>query len=40
MPGFTSISMFPRMWNASGLSYPELVDHLIEVAIDRGPGMR
>ena len=40
MPGFTTISMFPRMWQASGLSYPELVDHLIAVALDRGPGMR
>ncbi|MGA9162587.1 MAG: D-alanine--D-alanine ligase family protein [Actinomycetota bacterium] len=35
IPGFTSISMYPRLWEASGLSYPELVDRLIELAIDR-----
>ena len=29
MPGFTAHSMFPRMWAASGVPYPELVDHLI-----------
>ncbi len=40
MPGFTAISMFPRMWQESGLTYPELVDHLIAVALDRGTGMR
>lgn len=40
MPGFTSISMFPRMWQESGLTYPELIDHLIAVALDRGTGMR
>ena len=40
MPGFTSISMFPRMWQESGLTYPELIDHLIAVALDRGIGMR
>jgi len=40
MPGFTSISMFPRMWQASGLTYSELIDHLIAVALDRGVGMR
>jgi D-alanine-D-alanine ligase len=33
MPGFTPISMYPRMWAASGVSYPELVDRLIEVAL-------
>jgi D-alanine-D-alanine ligase len=33
MPGFTPISMFPRCWEASGLSYPELVDELIQVAL-------
>ena len=37
MPGFTSISMFPSCWAASGLSYPELIDELISVAIERGP---
>jgi D-alanine-D-alanine ligase len=33
MPGFTPISMFPRMWAASGVSYPELVDRLIQIAL-------
>jgi len=36
MPGFTPISMFPRMWAASGVSYPELVDRLIATALDGG----
>jgi D-alanine-D-alanine ligase len=40
MPGFTSISMFPRMWQASGMSYPELVDHLVADALRRGTGLR
>ncbi len=35
IPGFTSISMFPRMWEHSGLSYPALVDRLIELALER-----
>jgi D-alanine-D-alanine ligase len=35
MPGFTPISMFPRMWAASGVSYPELVDRLIAAALAR-----
>jgi D-alanine-D-alanine ligase len=34
MPGFTPISMFPRMWAASGVSYPELVDRLIRSALE------
>ena len=33
MPGFTPISMFPACWLASGLSYPELIDELIELAL-------
>ncbi|MCZ2838865.1 D-alanine--D-alanine ligase family protein [Modestobacter sp. VKM Ac-2985] len=38
MPGFTPISMFPRMWAASGVSYPELVDRLVASALaGRGP---
>jgi D-alanine-D-alanine ligase len=37
MPGFTPISMFPRMWEASGISYPELVDRLVQSALRRGP---
>lgn len=35
VPGFTSISMFPRMWEASGLPYPKLIDRLIELALER-----
>jgi D-alanine-D-alanine ligase len=40
MPGFTSTSMFPRMWAASGLSYPELVDRLVQLALNRSTGLR
>src|SRR4051812_10349471 len=36
MPGFTPISMFPRMWAASGVTYPELVDRLIATALASG----
>ena len=35
IPGFTAISMYPRLWEASGLPYPEVVDRLIELAIER-----
>ncbi len=35
LPGFTSISMYPKMWEASGLPYPKLIDRLIELAIER-----
>lgn len=35
IPGFTSISMYPKLWEASGLSYSELLDKLIELAIKR-----
>lgn len=35
MPGFTSISMFPKMWEASGLSYSALIERLIELAFSR-----
>ncbi len=35
LPGFTSISMFPKLWQASGLSYPQLIDRLIELAQER-----
>jgi D-alanine-D-alanine ligase len=35
VPGFTQISMFPRLWQASGLSYPELIDRLVELALER-----
>ncbi|MEV6106569.1 D-alanine--D-alanine ligase family protein [Streptomyces sp. NPDC051940] len=40
MPGFTPISMYPRMWQESGLSYPELVDRLIQAALRRSTGLR
>jgi D-alanine-D-alanine ligase len=36
MPGFTPISMFPRMWAASGVNYPDLVDRLVATALDGG----
>ena len=35
MPGFTSISMYPKLWEASGLRYSELLDRLIELAFER-----
>jgi D-alanine-D-alanine ligase len=35
MPGFTSISMYPKLWAASGLGYAELIDRLIQLAIER-----
>jgi D-alanine-D-alanine ligase len=35
IPGFTSISMYPKLWEASGLPYPKLVDRLIELAVER-----
>ncbi len=35
MPGFTPVSMYAQMWAASGLSYPKLLDRLIELAIER-----
>lgn len=35
MPGFTRISMYPKLWAASGLSYPKLVDRLLELALER-----
>jgi len=39
MPGFTPISMFPRMWAASGLEYPKLVSRLVRTALRRGTGL-
>ncbi len=39
MPGFTSTSMFPRMWSATGLEYPKLVSRLIRTALRRGTGL-
>jgi D-alanine-D-alanine ligase len=35
MPGFTKISMYPKLWEASGISYTELISRLIELAITR-----
>jgi D-alanine-D-alanine ligase len=35
MPGFTPISMFPKVWQASGFSYPALIDELIDLALER-----
>lgn len=35
IPGFTSISMYPKMWEASGISYSELLDRLISLALER-----
>src|SRR5271156_4436653 len=35
MPGFTAISMYPKLWTASGLAYPELIDQLIQLGIER-----
>ncbi|GGB47555.1 D-alanine--D-alanine ligase [Lentibacillus populi] len=35
LPGFTRISMYPKLWEVSGISYPELIDRLIELAIER-----
>lgn len=35
IPGFTDISMYPKLWEASGIPYPELIDRLIELALER-----
>ena len=35
LPGFTSISMYPKLWDASGIPYPQLIDKLITLAIER-----
>ncbi|MFP1627797.1 D-alanine--D-alanine ligase family protein [Streptomyces sp. 5K101] len=40
MPGFTPISMYPRMWQESGVTYTELVDRLIQAALNRSTGLR
>ncbi|MFE2108451.1 D-alanine--D-alanine ligase family protein [Kitasatospora sp. NPDC059463] len=40
MPGFTPISAYPKMWEASGLSYPELIDRLLKAALRRPTGLR
>lgn len=40
MPGFTTISMYPRMWAASGIDYPTLLTTMVETALKRGTGLR
>jgi D-alanine-D-alanine ligase len=35
MPGFTSISMYPKLWGATGIPYPELIDRLIQLGLER-----
>jgi D-alanine-D-alanine ligase len=35
LPGFTAISMYPKLWQASGVSYSQLIDRLIELALQR-----
>jgi len=34
LPGFTSISMYPKLWAATGISYSELIDRLLELALE------
>ncbi|MCU1641047.1 MAG: D-alanine--D-alanine ligase [Nocardia sp.] len=40
MPGFTAISMYPKMWEATGLDHRDLVTNLVETALSRGIGLR
>lgn len=40
MPGFTPISMYPQMWKATGIDYPELITELISLALERPAGLR
>jgi D-alanine-D-alanine ligase len=40
IPGFTSISMYPKLWEASGLRYPELVERLLDLAVERSEAER
>lgn len=40
MPGFTQISMYPTLWQEAGMTYPELVGRLIELALERPVGLR
>ena len=35
IPGFTRISMYPKLWEASGVTYAELIDRLIQLALER-----
>ena len=40
MPGFTPTSMYPQLWAAAGLTYSQLVDRLIQLALQRETGLR
>jgi D-alanine-D-alanine ligase len=40
MPGFTPVSMFPRVWEVTGLDYPTLLSTLVDTALARGTGLR
>ncbi|MBG0815401.1 D-alanine--D-alanine ligase family protein [Planomonospora sp. ID82291] len=40
MPGFTAMSAAPRLWEATGLPYAELVDRMVRLALERSPGLR
>jgi D-alanine-D-alanine ligase len=40
LPGFTAISMYPKLWEASGLPYDKLIDRLIELALERNAERR
>ena len=40
IPGFTEISMYPKLWEASGLAYPDLIDRLIQLALERHQNRR
>jgi D-alanine-D-alanine ligase len=40
LPGFTGISMYPKLWEASGLPYPELLDRLVRLALERASSAR
>jgi D-alanine-D-alanine ligase len=35
IPGFTNVSMYPKMWEASGISYPQLIHRLLQLALER-----
>ena len=35
IPGFTPISMYPKMWEASGIGYSDLIEHLVDAALER-----
>ncbi|MGF1429753.1 D-alanine--D-alanine ligase family protein [Kitasatospora sp. LaBMicrA B282] len=40
LPGFTPISAYPKMWEATGVPYPELIDRLLQAALRRSTGLR